>query len=448
MRQVIALALQDVRLVLTERGSAIARLIMPVIFIFVVGIANDAFQSDEPPPPIMELVDADGSRLSSFYLGLVVSGATGIDVCGDGAEPCPNGGGEKGRRERRVANPSEMAESAAALGDGSARQSGAGGDPAAALPTEVVERLESGRVSLVLMVPEGFGPTLLAGDDSQATVRLIFSRGDPQLASRVRPLIESAAGRVALVARAGEAARELAEGDVRVEGLARARAVETLDAQRVVTTRTAIELPERHELVGFQQSVPGMGSMFVMLSVLAGAGILVSERSRWTLQRTLIAPVSRAGFIAGKIAGRFLVGMVQYAVAIATALVLGSIFGIAFGSSPGLMILVMSAFVLAASGISVLLATLVEREQQASGLTTLLAVTLAPLGGAWWSLDIEIIPDVMRRVAVVSPFYWVMEGFRAAIHNLGPVEAALPVGVLLAIAVAAGGLASLRLGRE
>jgi len=127
--------------------------------------------------------------------------------------------------------------------------------------------------------------------------------------------------------------------------------------------------------------------------------------------------------------------------------VIGRVVGVDFGSSPLLMAAVMVAFVLAVSAMSILLATLVTRTQQAGGLTTLLAVTLAPIGGAWWSLDIEVIPQVMRTIAVVSPFYWVMEGFRAAIHDLGFAAAGVPLAVLTGIALVTGGVATARLAR-
>jgi len=398
MRRIWAIAAHDLRLLLVERGSFLARLLMPIAFILVVGIANDAVQTDAPSAAVLELVDDDGSDLSAFYVQSVVDQlrerTTGLVVCGAGADECE------------------------VTGD------------------------------YTVVVPEGFARSLEAGGD--AVVRLVLALGDPQEASRLEPVLAAAARRVELALDAGDAARVLAREPFGEEaaGIAVNRARDLLGEQRINTSRETIDVPDRYELVGFRQSVPGMGSMFVMLSVLAGAAVLVEERRRGTLARTLAAPVGRLGYVTGKAFGRFIVGMLQYLVAIATGLVIGAVAGIEFGSSPLLMLAVMASFVLAMSSLSILLATLVTREQQASGLTTLIAVTLAPLGGAWWSLDIEIVPDVMRRIAVVSPFYWVMEGFRAAIHDLGFAHAAFPIGVLLAIALIAGFAAALRLRHD
>jgi ABC-2 type transport system permease protein len=391
--------MHDLELLLAERGAFVARLLIPVAFIFVVGIANDAFEADEASPPVMELVDLDRSGLSSFLLDYVAERAVGVTLF---------------RADRDEA--------------------------------DYRGRLEQGQTDVALVVPDGFARAAGAGGGA-ATAGLVFARSDPQFASKLEPLVESAGQRVSMLLRAGEAARSLTSeeyADAAAE-LARTRARELLAVDRVTVAHDRVALPARYPLSGFRQSVPGMGSMFVMLSVLAGASILVEERKRWTLQRTLTTPISHAGFVAGKILGRFLIGMAQYLVAIATALVIGTLFSVDFGRSPLLMMTVMAAFVLAVSALSILLATLVTREQQASGLTTLLVLTLAPLGGAWWSLDIEIIPNVMRQIAVVSPFYWVMQGFRAAVYDLGFARAVLPLGVLLGIALVAGSVATARM---
>jgi ABC-2 type transport system permease protein len=178
-----------------------------------------------------------------------------------------------------------------------------------------------------------------------------------------------------------------------------------------------------------------------MLSILAGASLLVDERKRWTLQRIRTAPVPRWVFVTGKVLGRFLIGMVQYLIAVGTAVLIGLLFDISFGSSPLLLLCVMAAFVLASSGISVMLSAFVRREQQADTLTTLVVLTLAPLGGAWWTLDMEVVPEFMKDVAVVSPFYWVMEGFRAGIYDLGFAAAAFPLLVLVGVGVVTAGVA-------
>jgi ABC-2 type transport system permease protein len=73
-----------------------------------------------------------------------------------------------------------------------------------------------------------------------------------------------------------------------------------------------------------------------------------------------------------------------------------------------------------------------ENEAQASGLGLLLSLILAPLGGAWWPL--EIVPDFMRLVGHLSPVAWAMDGFNALIFDqAGLGEVLIPLGILLAL---------------
>ncbi|MCB0083560.1 MAG: ABC transporter permease, partial [Caldilineaceae bacterium] len=78
---------------------------------------------------------------------------------------------------------------------------------------------------------------------------------------------------------------------------------------------------------GFGQSVPGMGSMYVMFTVLGGTAILFRERRQWTLQRLATMPLSRAQILGGKILTYFTLGMIQYLVIFAVGLVVGLEFG-------------------------------------------------------------------------------------------------------------------------
>ena len=67
---------------------------------------------------------------------------------------------------------------------------------------------------------------------------------------------------------------------------------------------------------------------------------------------------------------------------------------------------------------------------QATGVTLFLTLTLAPLGGAWWSL--EIVPAWMRTVGHISPVAWAMDGFRSLMFESGGVATvAVPILVLL-----------------
>ncbi|MCA9887450.1 MAG: ABC transporter permease, partial [Anaerolineae bacterium] len=80
------------------------------------------------------------------------------------------------------------------------------------------------------------------------------------------------------------------------------------------------------------------------------------------------------------------------------------------------------------------LATVVRSPGQASALSTFLGLTLAALGGAWWSLELPFIPQIMRTISLFSPVTYAMNGFNQLLYYRGTlVDVIVPVGILLVV---------------
>src|SRR5690606_30860692 len=182
--------------------------------------------------------------------------------------------------------------------------------------------------------------------------------------------------------------------------------------------------------VGFGQSITGIGTMYVMFAVLPAAAAFLQERKNWTIQRMVTMPLTRAQILGGKLLARFTIGMVQYVIVFAFGMVLG----VRFGNDALALVLVMVAFTLCITALTLALTTLLRSPAQASGLTLFLSLTLAPLGGAWWPL--EIVPGWMRTVGHISPVAWAMDSYRSLLFYDGSLSTVIvPVLVLLGMAV-------------
>ena len=176
---------------------------------------------------------------------------------------------------------------------------------------------------------------------------------------------------------------------------------------------------------GFDQSVPGMGSMYVMFTVLGGMAVLFRERKQWTLQRLAALPISTSQILGGKILTYFTLGMIQYLIVFSV----GTFVGLSFGDKPWLLLLIMVAFVLCITALAFAIAPHIKSEGHASGISNLLALSLAPLGGAWWPL--EIVPNFMKTIGHLSPIAWAMDGFHDIMWFNGGLMDIMPeVGVL------------------
>lgn len=118
--------------------------------------------------------------------------------------------------------------------------------------------------------------------------------------------------------------------------------------------------------------------------------------------------------------------MLQYGVVFAVGLLVGA----TFGRDPFAIVLVMATFVLCITSLTFALGTLVKSEEQANGIALLLSLTLAPLDGTWWPL--EITPQFMQVIGHLSPVAWAMDAFHKLIFNGGTLVNVLPeLGVLL-----------------
>lgn len=181
---------------------------------------------------------------------------------------------------------------------------------------------------------------------------------------------------------------------------------------------------------GFGQSVPGIGSMYVMFIVLGGMSLLLRERQQWTLQRLAALPLSRAQILSGKILTYFTLGMIQYLIVFGVGLFVG----LDFRANPLALLPIMIAFTLCCTAIAFAIAPRLTSTSQASGITQLLSLSLAPLGGAWWPL--EIVPDFMKMIGHISPVAWAMDAFHDIMwYNGGIVDILPELGVLLGAAV-------------
>ena len=188
---------------------------------------------------------------------------------------------------------------------------------------------------------------------------------------------------------------------------------------------------------GFDHTIPGILVQFVMMMVLIYGGISVLEdRQRRVLARILCSSASFAELFGGKLLGRLLMGLLQSAILVAVGLLF---FRLNLGSIwlSGLNIAV---FALAMAALSILVGSVIRKEEVIVGVSVLAANMFAGLGGCWWPA--EIVPPLFRTLAMVSPAYWAMDTFHKIIFFGKGFQAVWPnLLVLLAFAAAFTALA-------
>jgi ABC-2 type transport system permease protein len=173
--------------------------------------------------------------------------------------------------------------------------------------------------------------------------------------------------------------------------------------------------------------VPGYLVMFVFFAAAMASIDIIRERRNHTLERLLAGSVRKESILGGIYLGGFFRGLVQIIIFWTTGILA---FHINLGIAPWAVIVLSLLVVLMSASFSLMLATLVRTERGASALGVLCSLLLAPLGGCWWPLFIE--PKWMQFLAKVTPHGWANEGFNKLM--LFGANAGDAVGEMLALA--------------
>jgi ABC-2 type transport system permease protein len=187
---------------------------------------------------------------------------------------------------------------------------------------------------------------------------------------------------------------------------------------------------------------PNIAVVFLFIGSGLGMRSLLMERSAGTLARITAAPVRPTQIVLGKLLAIFLTGL-------ATIFVIWAVttygFGADWGNLLGVLLLAI-ATTAAMCGIGVFLTSLAKTEQQAFGITLLVGLFLALVGGNL--LPSGSLPDAFQVLALGTPNGWALVGFGRLDQLREPAGSIIgPFVILLVIAVVAGGLAMTRVRR-
>jgi ABC-2 type transport system permease protein len=184
----------------------------------------------------------------------------------------------------------------------------------------------------------------------------------------------------------------------------------------------------------------GMAVFFLFFAVEFGVRGLLEEREGGTLSRLLVAPVRPASVIAGKALASLTMGLVSTALLVgATAWLLDA----GWGEPAGVALLVLGG-VLAAVGVTSLVATLATTTAQAGAYVSIVAVVGGLLGGTFFPISQA---GILGTIRFLSPQGWLMEGFQKLAFGGSVGDIAVPVAGVLAIAGMTSAIAWARVQR-
>lgn len=407
MAKILAIIWQDLRVFLSQRSNLPGLLITPVVMTVIIGlVGGGAFDGGGVPVRRLDVIDLDASPASGQFLSAA-----------------------------RQANPSLTLCPMDDTGDGRCNLDENG----SLTESQALDRVADGTSLGLLVIPAGFEANLAAQEPITLAFHSSSSFGVSQPAQQA---VEAALSQINTAAVASQVGLSVVNrlflqplDEDQAQQMQRGLYQRALQMSREQTIRVDFALsasqPERSVgeslQLGLGQSVPGMGTMFVLMTLFGSMSALIVEREQWTLQRLAAMPVSRSALLAGKILARFCLGLLQFLI----VFVVGALFRMDFGTDPLALLLLVIVYTLSVTALSFAIGSGLKNTAQASGLGLLLTLTLAPLGGAWWPIDIS--PRFLQIIGHVSPVAWAMEGFNALIFNDARLE-----DILISLAVLVG----------
>ena len=180
---------------------------------------------------------------------------------------------------------------------------------------------------------------------------------------------------------------------------------------------------------GYAHSFAGMGIQFLLFSALNLGIEMLVEREKGLWARLRSAPVSRFLIVGSKVASITIISLMTLLVSFGFAMFM---FKVRISSVVGFFAVGVACSMMAA-GFGLLIAALGNSPKTARGVSTLAALVMVMLGGAW--VPTFVFPKWMQQLTMVIPVRWAVDGLDATTwRGLGVSSAVTPTLILLAFA--------------
>ena len=346
-------------------------------------------------------------------------------------------GGTAGAGDARIrllivdqANTSLSAELIAALGKSEAIRPQVA--PLATAESEFSQR----RMSAVLIIPAAFDVPQLRAGVAELELRQQPNNLNTLIAYRAITAVISRLGSAAEIAESSTAEAE------RIRPFESAAARQAyFDASLAAAQTSLARSPARVAVVAgtakdqieydaAASSSAGQMITWVFIPLLGISGMFAYERQKGTLRRLLTTPTRRPTYLLGTISGQVAAALVQMLLLVGFGAI---VLHLDWGQSPAALAAMLLTSTLAAAALGTTLGTFVKTEAQAGGLSMMLGMVMALLGGCWY--PIELFPPFVQTAAKVLPTTWAMQGMLDIVmRGEGLAGVLLPATVLVGFA--------------
>ncbi|TVQ61475.1 MAG: ABC transporter permease [Phycisphaerales bacterium] len=433
MRAVLALALKDLLLLRRDRAGAFFTLVFPVAFAVLFGLIFSG-TTGTPTGVRVLVVDEDGSAASAAFMErLTRNESLRIEVIGDAQVGA--GAVRRGQRAAMLVLPAGFGES---VSSPTRLFGGGGGDEG--LVRGVVDPGQRFTTGLLQgAVTAALFETVSGAMGEAEGVRRAAADGRAMVASAepgtinlpMRLALRGVFDQLDVMASEMEAAHARGDGGDAPSGDGTGAGPGSGFGNGLGVRFEEVAVARSGPRSSFDLTIP-QGNAWGLMACVIGFGMsLVTERTRGTMTRLLVAPVSSSQVLAGKAVACF-----ATACFVQTVLILVGVafFGVRVGSV-GLLAAGFVAASFAFTGIMMTLSAVGRTEGGSEGFGRAVLLVLALFGGG--GVPLAFMPEWMRQVAGVSPFKWAILAVENAVwRGASAAEAVVPLVALAGFGVA------------
>jgi len=255
-------------------------------------------------------------------------------------------------------------------------------------PDQALDDLKAGDIRAYITIPQGFGEQVARnwqGESEDISLDITYDASDISVAARVLAIVDG-----------------LTRGFARIE-------------VPVTLNTSPLHLEAKITYIDF--IAPGIIVFGLLILIPASARMMVRDKERGFLARLLTTPTRPADFISGYSLCLFVVAIVQ----IIIFMVVARLFGMDIVGNSGWAFLTFVFTGLCCIGIGMIIASLTKSENQAEPLAWLIAVPLAMISGAWFS--IELMPSWLGSFTHAFPFSHAIDASRSILNRGAGLEA-------------------------
>ncbi len=287
---------------------------------------------------------------------------------------------------------------------------------------EALEDLDERNVAAVLLLPAGLDWDALNSATQSIELRQLAGSTNALVVERV---LQAALAEVSSALQIASFSTEQAEDLVDFEDEAERNAwfTQALSAAQTAlqdapdrVQETVAEVPDQIEYDPNTNSSIGQMITWVFIPLIGLSAMLAYERQIGTLRRLLTSPTKRSVYLGGTVIGMVLTALLQMTILVAFG---KFVLHVNWGNSILAIAMMLVSSSLAAAALGTMLGTLVKTESQANGLSIMVGMVMAMLGGCWYPL--ELFPQAVQNVVRVLPTTWSMQGMLdIALRGQGP----------------------------